>query len=205
MKKKTLMLAAAVLMGLALNSYAEGPSYAKQATEMMNRDFQPRGIVKLDQLNQDFTVETCTRYRGQLPKPLAQLIQKDQLATIQYPADGQYMGDWKRGEKIAQSGRGMTWSDKPNAVNGGGCYGCHRLSGTELAYGDIGPSLYQFGKLRGGATEANQKYVYGKIYNSEAYSACSNMPRFGYHGVLTEAQIKDLVALVLDPASPVNQ
>ena len=204
MKKKILLLAG-LMMAFALNSYAEGPSYAKQATEMMNRDFQPRGIVKLDQLKQDFTVETCTRYRGLPPTPLARLIEKDQLATIQYPADGQYMGDWKRGEKIAQSGRGMTWSDKVDTVNGGGCYGCHRLSGTELAYGSIGPSLYQFGKLRGGPTEANQKYVYGKIYNSEAYAACSNMPRFGYHGILTEAQIKDLVALVLDPASPVNQ
>jgi sulfur-oxidizing protein SoxX len=31
------------------------------------------------------------------------------------------------------------------------------------------------------------------------------MPRFGYAGALTEQQIKDLVALLLDPNSPVNQ
>jgi hypothetical protein len=31
------------------------------------------------------------------------------------------------------------------------------------------------------------------------------MPRLGYSGTLTEQQIKDLVGLLLDPASPVNQ
>jgi len=31
------------------------------------------------------------------------------------------------------------------------------------------------------------------------------MPRLGHAGTLTEQQIKDLVALLLDPASPVNQ
>jgi sulfur-oxidizing protein SoxX len=31
------------------------------------------------------------------------------------------------------------------------------------------------------------------------------MPRLGFSGTLTEQQIKDLVAYLLDPASPVNQ
>jgi sulfur-oxidizing protein SoxX len=31
------------------------------------------------------------------------------------------------------------------------------------------------------------------------------MPRFGPSGTLTAQQIKDLVALLLDPASPVNR
>jgi len=50
-----------------------------------------------------------------------------------------------------------------------------------------------------------QKYVYGKIYNAKAYTLCSNMPRFGATGTLTEQQIKDLVAYVLDPGSPNNK
>ena len=45
----------------------------------------------------------------------------------------------------------------------------------------------------------------GKVYNSEAYLACSNMPRFGHKGILTEQQIKDVVALLMDPESPVNK
>jgi sulfur-oxidizing protein SoxB len=47
--------------------------------------------------------------------------------------------------------------------------------------------------------------TYGKVYNAQAYKACSNMPRFGHNGILTEQQIKDLVALLMDPASPVNK
>ncbi|MEO8136346.1 MAG: sulfur oxidation c-type cytochrome SoxX, partial [Betaproteobacteria bacterium] len=31
------------------------------------------------------------------------------------------------------------------------------------------------------------------------------MPRFGHNGILTEKQIKDVVALLLDPESPVNK
>ena len=50
-----------------------------------------------------------------------------------------------------------------------------------------------------------QKYVYGKIYNAKAYSLCSQMPRFGSSGTLTEQQIKDVTAYVLDPNSPVNK
>ena len=70
--------------------------------------------------------------------------------------------------------------------------------------GTIGPSLYQFGKLRG-YNDETRKYAYGKIFNAEAYSACTNMPRFGHKGILTEAQIKDVVALLVDPESPVNK
>jgi sulfur-oxidizing protein SoxX len=78
------------------------------------------------------------------------------------------------------------------------------LSKAEISFGTIGPSLYNFGKLRG-ASEAIQRYAYGKIYNPQAFSACSNMPRFGHNRILTPEQMKHLTALLLDPASPVNQ
>jgi sulfur-oxidizing protein SoxX len=73
-----------------------------------------------------------------------------------------------------------------------------------MSYGTVGPSLLGFGKTRGNTPEM-QRYVYGKIYNAKAYNACSQMPRFGTSGTLTPEQIKDFVALLLDPASPVNQ
>ncbi|HXR56387.1 MAG TPA: sulfur oxidation c-type cytochrome SoxX, partial [Casimicrobiaceae bacterium] len=72
------------------------------------------------------------------------------------------------------------------------------------SYGTIGPSLYRFGKDRG-YTDETRRYAWQKIYNAEAFAACSNMPRFGYHHILTEQQIRDVVALLVDPASPVNQ
>ena len=49
------------------------------------------------------------------------------------------------------------------------------------------------------------KYTWGKIWNSKAYNACSNMPRAGHMGILNEDQVRHLVALLLDPKSPVNQ
>ena len=50
------------------------------------------------------------------------------------------------------------------------------------------------------------KYTWGKIWNAKAYSACSNMPRCnGDAEILTEAQIKDVMAYLFDPESPVKQ
>ena len=139
-----------------------------------------------------------------LAKEAASKIEQANLATLRYPADGRLLGDWRNGEKIAQEGRGKQFSDDPNGPVGANCYACHQLSKTELSFGTIGPSLYQYLKLHGNSVEV-QRYTYGKIYNSEAFAACSNMPRFGYKGILSEQQIKDVAALLLDPASPVNQ
>ncbi|MFM7003204.1 MAG: sulfur oxidation c-type cytochrome SoxX, partial [Limnohabitans sp.] len=49
------------------------------------------------------------------------------------------------------------------------------------------------------------EYTWGKIWNSKAYNACSNMPRAGHSGILTEAQVRHVVGLLLDPKSPVNK
>ena len=119
-------------------------------------------------------------------------------------SDGKYVGDWKRGEQIAQRGTGFQWSDAKDTPVGANCYACHQISKEEISYGTIGPSLYNFGKLRGYGPEM-QKYAWGKIWNAEAYLACSFMPRFGHQGILTEAQVQDVVALLMDPASPVNK
>ena len=96
----------------------------------------------------------------------------------------------------------MSWSDKGGA--GGSCYNCHQIGPRESSFGTIGPSLYQFAKLRGYGADI-QRYAYGKIYNAKAYNLCSQMPRMGHVGALTEQQMKDLTALLMDPASPVNQ
>ena len=81
---------------------------------------------------------------------------------------------------------------------------CHQLAPQELSFGTIGPSLYQYGKIRG-RSDAIVQYTWGKLWNSQAFTACSNMPRFGHGGVLTEQQLRDLMSLLLDPESPVNK
>ena len=98
----------------------------------------------------------------------------------------------------------MQYSDDPKVPAGANCYACHQLAPQELSYGTIGPSLYQFGKLRG-YTDDTRKYAWGKVFNAEAFAACSNMPRFGHKGILSEQQIRDVVALLMDPESPVNK
>ena len=154
---------------------------------------------------QDEVQAQCTRFRDRPPKDVAGKIETEQAASIRYPASGHFLGDWRQGEKIAQDGYGMRFTDPDTRrPNGGGCYNCHRISPQEISYGTIGPSLYRFGALRG-TGEAVQRYAFGKIYDSQATTACSQMPRFGHNGVLTEEQIKDLVALLLDPESPVNK
>lgn len=176
-----------------------------QAAAMLRTSFKPRGQAGLDRLDQDETQKLCSEYAGKVvPKEVAARIEKANLELIRWPADGKLVGSWKAGEKIAQEGRGMQYSDDPKLPAGANCYACHRLSPQELAYGTIGPSLYQYGKSRG-YTEEMRRYVYGKVYDAEGYSACTNMPRFGAKGILTEQQIMDIVALLMDPESPVNK
>ena len=196
-------------VGVVLHGCASTPSEtddtAARAAAMMKSSFKAHGQATLARLDQDETQRLCSEYAGRaLPPPIAEQIQKANLATIRYPADGNLVGDWKVGEKIAQSGQGFQYSDNPKAPAGANCYACHQLSPKELSYGTIGPSLYRFGKQRG-YTDETRRHAWQKIYNAEAFAACSNMPRFGYHGILTEQQIRDVVALLVDPASPVNQ
>ena len=175
----------------------------REVQEIHLRDFHSQGMVKKEAAAQDAVQRICTITRDKPPSDVARQLEADQMKTIVFPS-GSLLGNWKNGETIAQSGRGMTFTDKPGSENGGSCYNCHQLATTEISYGTLGPSLLRFGKVRGNTPEM-QKYVYGKIYNSKAYNACSQMPRLGYSGTLTEQQIKDLTAYLLDPASPVNQ
>ena len=195
-------VAAAIAAGCASMSDDEA---AQRALEVMKASFSERGQAKLARLNQDEAQKLCSVPPSTvLAKEIAERIEKANLDSIRYPADGKLMGDWKSGEQIAQSGVGKQFSDDPKTPAGANCYACHQLTKAELSFGTIGPSLYNFGKLRG-ASEPIQRYAYGKVYNSQAFTACSNMPRFGHNGVLTEQQIKDVTALLVNPDSPVNK
>jgi sulfur-oxidizing protein SoxX len=208
MTKKTILalaVAGAVAAGCAVMGGGE-EQHAARALAMMKTSFKESGQAKLDRLDQDETQKLCSIHATDkaIPKDVAARIEKMNLDAIKYPAGDKYMGDWKSGERIAQSGVGKQFSDNPNNPSGANCYACHQLSKAELSFGTIGPSLYNFGKIRG-YTPAMQKYAYGKIYNAHAFSACSNMPRFGHQQILTEKQIQDVVALLMDPQSPINQ
>ena len=205
MKNITLASLSVALIGVSgqICTAAE-TAKATQAEIVMKASFKDRGQAKVDRLNQDETQRLCSQYPEKRPAAIAKKIEAINMKLVKYPADGKLLGDWKEGEKIAQSGVGKQFSDNPAQPAGGNCYACHELTKAEISFGNIGPSLYNFGKLRGN-TEAIQKYTFGKIYNADAYSACTNMPRFGHNQILTEEQIKHVTALLLDPNSPVNK
>lgn len=171
----------------------------------LRSSFTAKGQATLQRLQQDETQALCTAHAGgPLPAAVAAQVSALNRATQKPPSDGGYLGDFKRGEVIAASGQGLQSSDDPAKPNGGNCYACHELAASELAYGTLGPSLRQYGKLRGRSV-AVLEHTWGKLYNSNSQMACSKMPRFGYRGILTEQQLRDVMAYLFDPNSPVNQ
>jgi L-cysteine S-thiosulfotransferase len=209
------LLGAFVVLGLVgcatMGATVGSIQYDALTETMMKASFRSEGIAGVDRLEQDESNRECSQIgTGTLPEARAKAIEAANLKTIKWPSDGKFLGDWKEGEKLAQNGRGMTWTDTDPTANGGNCYNCHKITDQEISYGTIGPSLYQYGKLRGvtdpnaPSSKAMLEYTWGKIWNAKAYNACSNMPRLGHVGALSEKQIKDVMALLLDPASPVN-
>jgi L-cysteine S-thiosulfotransferase len=208
------LLALAGGLAACANTGSNRGATPAQFQAMLKDGFQANGPVGLDRLVQDDTQSFCSdpaRATRADQQPVRAKIEAANLATVKVPADGQYLGDWKEGEKIAQSGRGLTWTDDPKQPNGGNCYNCHQIDKKEISFGTIGPSLWNYGKLRGvadpeaPASAEMIRYTWSKIYNAKAFNACSNMPRAGFKGILTEQQIKHVMALLLDPKSPVNQ
>ncbi|MDO8699102.1 MAG: sulfur oxidation c-type cytochrome SoxX [Rhodoferax sp.] len=209
----SLLVTATVVAGCATGS---GPiDLDKLTADIVKASFRDQGIVKASVLDTDATNKACSAadVAGKpLDEKMALAIQDVNLKAIKWPTDGKFLGDWKAGEKLAQSGRGLTWTDDAKTPNGGNCYNCHQIDKKEISFGTIGPSLYNYGKLRGVTSDPNSpaskaivEYTWGKIWNAKAYNACSNMPRAGHKGILTEVQVAHIVALLLDPKSPVNQ
>ena len=217
MQSKFLLPIAAVMASFLTACSTPLPSSAdldKLTKDIVARSFRAEGQAQLDRVNPDEDNLLCSQADQAgttIDEKLAAAIEARNMQTIKPPADGKFLGDFKEGEKIAQSGSGKTWTDKADAANGGNCYNCHQISKEELSYGTLGPSLYNYGKMRGvtnpnsAESKAIVEYTWGKIQNARAYNACSNMPRFAHKGILTEVQIKHVMALLLDPASPVNK
>ncbi|MBS0444687.1 MAG: sulfur oxidation c-type cytochrome SoxX [Proteobacteria bacterium] len=193
---------------VAIAACATPPDPRREAEATLQRSFRAQGQAGVDRLQQDALQRACSQPDAPPPAE-AERLQATEVATIVWPKDGVYLGDWREGEKLAQNGRGMTWTDPAGSANGGSCYNCHRIGPAEISYGTIGPSLVGYGKLRGVTDPASPasadvvRYTWGKLWDSKATNACSAMPRFGH--LLTEAQIRDLMALLLDPKSPVNR
>ena len=201
-----------VVSVLLLTSCASAPS-KEESLAAIKSSFNERGIAKLDRLDQTEIQRLCSEANmsgKDIDKKLAEKIQTALYENIPYPKDG-FVGDWREGERIAQNGRGMQFTDAAGVPNGANCYACHQISPAEISYGNQGPSLLKYGAIRQ-VKDANSKesepivkYTWARIWNTHSVNLCSNMPRFGDAGILTEQQIKHVMALLLSPDSPVNK
>ena len=212
--KITLSVLAVAVVAAGCATGSSSVDLDKLTAQIVKASFRDQGIVKASVLDTDETNQACSA-ADVAGKPLdeakAKAIEAANLKTVKWPESGKFLGDWKEGEKLAQSGRGLTWTDDATTPNGGNCYNCHQITKQEISFGTIGPSLYNYGKNRGvtnvtaPTAQAIVEYTWMKIYNGKTYNACSNMPRFGHLGLLDEKQMSHLMALLLDPRSPVNQ
>lgn len=173
--------------------------------------FLPGPGQDLERLKQDDTLRVCSDTRNNPAAKIAAEITAREAKNVRHPESGKLMGDWKKGEKLFAAGFGMRIgniepdkADKQKGGNGGNCYACHAGDPKEVAAGNVGPSLTGYGKLRGASDEI-VKYTYEKIYNPQAFTACSSMPRIGHNGILKPEQIADVVAYLVSPESPVNK
>ncbi|HSE01409.1 MAG TPA: sulfur oxidation c-type cytochrome SoxX [Burkholderiales bacterium] len=180
----------------------------RQIAEKMVKDSFTASPEHAKRLVQDRSQQICSKIGGaSLTQEEASEVVKLARESIQYPASGKLVGDWKIGNKLAHDGAGdriRRGKLETRKENGGLCQNCHALAPGEINVGNVGPSLTGYGLQRGNS-EAIAKLTYERIYNGWAYVPCSNMPRLGATHHLTPDQITHLVAFLIDPASPINK
>lgn len=171
--------------------------YVKEMFKGATADWQARVVP-------DEAQRVCSDTRGNPTPEMQKTLLAAADASIIYPADGNVIGDWIKGQELAQRGTGGQFSDSANTPKGGNCYACHQLSRAELSFGTLGPSLLEYGKIRQYKPE-EAKAAFAKIYNAQVTQPCSYMPRFGANKFLSVEDIKNLTAYLFDPESPVNK
>ena len=188
---------------LGLLSLLVFPAFADDVHTVMRESVANINGVTVSRVDRDPLQTFCSKPRAEAGDlAVAAELRTAAMASVVMPADGAFLGSWQSGAEIANNGRGLQYSDDPSAPNGGNCYACHQLDPREVAYGTIGPSLTRYGAR--GQSDVVLQYTWTKLWNTHAYNVCSHMPRFGAQGILTEQQLKDVMAYLLDPASPVN-
>lgn len=176
---------------------------AEDMSSALNGGFKAINQVGLDRLEQDTLQAFCSKPREEPgDAAVAAELRQTALASVVLPGNGEYLGSWERGQEVANNGKGLQYSDNPEEANGGNCYACHQLDPAQVAYGNLGPSLTNYGAR--GQSDVMLEYTWTKLWNTHAYNVCSHMPRFGAQGILTEQQLKDVMAFLFDPDSPVN-
>ncbi|MEY6432951.1 sulfur oxidation c-type cytochrome SoxX [Thioalkalicoccus limnaeus] len=172
----------------------------------LDTEVQEGGTAR-QRLVQDELHKLCSETRNRPSVEQAAEISLAARESVKYPGGDIQLGDWEKGRQLAWSGFGYRvgerTDDHTKGEPGGACYNCHEFAGDRQG-GTIGPSLRNYGKLRG-TEQPVLKLAYGIIYNPHSMFPCTRMPRQGANGLLTEQQILDLLAYLFDPESPVNK
>lgn len=99
------------------------------------------------------------------------------IETVQFK--GPLNGNAARGQGIATN---IRW---------GNCIACHSLPGGQKG-GTIGPDLSTYG-----AINHPLDYIYQRIWDVRVYAPDAHMPIYGTFGVLTDQDIRDVMAYLL--------
>src|SRR5215471_3594472 len=127
-------LALSVCIGGVSMTYAQQKAAVDEAKvdKAMRAAFPNASAEWLSRLKGDPTMQACSNHKDAPTVELTRTIGARERATIQYPSDGEFIGDWKRGEQLAQSGYGLRFTDSPTRETGGNCYACHQLTRQEV-------------------------------------------------------------------------
>ncbi len=210
MRKNAWLAGSAVLLVIAAGcaGFPDGAT-TRGIAEKMVSEAHPGSPALTKRVAQDRSQQICSKIGdAKLTQQEAAEVVKLARASIQYPASGKLVGDWKAGAKLAYNGQGSRIMngklEVAKAGNGALCSNCHSLAPKEFNVGNLGPSLTGYGAQHGNS-EAVARLTYERIYNTWGFVPCANMPRLGTNGHLTPEQISHVVAYLLDPASPINK
>src|SRR5258706_676020 len=105
------------LIVLALAGCATAHDEGVEAVDLapiIQSSCRARGQAGLDRLEQTEMQRACSRAQPDLlPADLKRHLEREALESVRYPDDEHWLGDWKRGEQIAQSGVGLNSATSP--------------------------------------------------------------------------------------------
>jgi L-cysteine S-thiosulfotransferase len=208
MKRLLAIMLVPAVIAAGCASFPDGQTVRAAGEDAIAHAYPGMPATLTARASQDTSQKLCSKTSEEkLSAEEAMQIVEAARASINYPASGKLVGDWKIGAQLVMNGAGQRVRNgrvEKTRENGALCTNCHALDPKEVNAGNLGPSLIGYGAKRGN-NEAVVKHTYEKIYNAWLYFPCSNMPRLGASGYLTPEQITHLVAYLVDPQSPVNR
>src|SRR5258707_15283285 len=97
-----LMIRAVVLRFAAPPALAQQKIDPARADAVIKSAFPTAPADWASRLNGDETMQQCSAARNSPAKDVAEAISKRETASIVYPPDNNFIGDWRKGEALAQ-------------------------------------------------------------------------------------------------------